>query len=189
MNKVLNSIVHKEPIHKGWSEDKKFCVTNADGTKYLLRLSQLAKYESKKKLFSMMEQIAALDITQKIHTIPIPKPEEEWDAHCNRRMDMLLKDYHLCGLKCDGDHYLVDYIEKNRYLLKNRPQCYLVGDYNVINMMYENGDLRIIDFERFDIGDPWVECDGIVWSAMASPHFTTGQLHGYFDGRTANGIF
>ncbi len=62
MNKVLNSIVHKEPIHKGWSEDKKFCVTTADGTKHLLRLSQLAKYESKKKLFSMMEQIAALDI-------------------------------------------------------------------------------------------------------------------------------
>jgi aminoglycoside phosphotransferase (APT) family kinase protein len=236
MNKVLNSIVHKEPIHKGWSEDKKFCVTTADGIKYLLRLSQLAKYESKKKLFSMMEQIAALDIpmclpvefgisdncvysiqswingqdlqtllplsgkallteaeqytlglqagriAQRIHSIPIPKPEEEWEVHCNRRMDMVLKDYHLCGLKCDGDQYMVDYMEKNRHLLKDRPQCYLVGDYNVINMMYEKGDLRIIDFERFDIGDPWVECDGIVWSAMASPHFATGQLHGYFDG-------
>jgi len=28
-----------EPITKGWSEDKKFCVTKADGTKYLLRIT------------------------------------------------------------------------------------------------------------------------------------------------------
>ena len=59
---IFDTIVKKEPITKGWSEDKKYCVTTTDGTKYLLRISPLSQYEIKKILFSMMEQIAALDI-------------------------------------------------------------------------------------------------------------------------------
>ena len=84
--------------------------------------------------------------------------------------------------KRNGDYHMLAYIEKNRHLLKNRPQCFLVGVYNVINMMYVNVDLRIIDFERFDIGDPWDEFNCIVWSVMASPHFAPEQLRGYFNG-------
>lgn len=34
----------KEPINKGWSNDKKYCVTDENGTRYLLRISdRLAK--------------------------------------------------------------------------------------------------------------------------------------------------
>jgi aminoglycoside phosphotransferase (APT) family kinase protein len=121
-------------------------------------------------------------IAKKIHAIPVPEPEEEWRVSFNRRIDMKMQEYNICGLNFDGDYHMLSYIEKNRHLLKNRPQCFLVGDYNVINMMYENGDLRIIDFERFDIGDPWDEFNCIVSSAIASPHFATGQLHGYFGG-------
>jgi len=31
-------------------------------------------------------------------------------------------------------------------------------------------------------GDPWEEFNRIVWSAMTSPVFASGQLHGYFGG-------
>ena len=34
--KGFDTFVKSEPITKGWSEDKKYCVTKADGTKYLL---------------------------------------------------------------------------------------------------------------------------------------------------------
>jgi len=60
--KIFDSIVHKEPINRGWSEDKKYCVTIADGTKYLLRITPISRYETRKALFAMLEQIAALDI-------------------------------------------------------------------------------------------------------------------------------
>jgi|GEM_PF-5706891 len=30
--------INAEPITKGWSEDKKYCVTDIDGKKYLLRI-------------------------------------------------------------------------------------------------------------------------------------------------------
>ena len=54
--------VSAEPIEKGWSEDKKYCVTDADGEKFLLRITQIERYETRKALFSMLEQVAALDI-------------------------------------------------------------------------------------------------------------------------------
>jgi isopentenyldiphosphate isomerase len=49
-------------------------------------------------------------------------------------------------------------------------------------MMIERGELKIIDFDRYDFGDPWEEFNRIVWSAATSPHFATGQLCGYFGG-------
>ena len=48
--------------------------------------------------------------------------------------------------------------------------------------MIENNKLVIIDFDRYDYGDPWEEFNRIVWSAKVSPEFATGQLHGYFGG-------
>lgn len=33
---ILESIVNKSPIVKGWSGDQKYCAVTADGTKYLL---------------------------------------------------------------------------------------------------------------------------------------------------------
>ncbi|BCN30824.1 aminoglycoside phosphotransferase family protein [Anaeromicropila herbilytica] len=48
-----------EPITKGWSNDKKYCVTKADGTKYLLRISSAEKYNSKKVEYEMMQKVAA----------------------------------------------------------------------------------------------------------------------------------
>ena len=64
----------------------------------------------------------------------------------------------------------------------NGYECFQHGDYHIGNMMIERGELKIIDFDRYDSGDPWEEFNRIVWSAAASPHFATGQLRGYFGG-------
>lgn len=54
--------ISKEPITKGWSGDKKYCVTTADGRKYLLRVSPPEQYERKKNEFDMMKRVAALGV-------------------------------------------------------------------------------------------------------------------------------
>ncbi|MDR2569847.1 MAG: phosphotransferase, partial [Oscillospiraceae bacterium] len=100
----------------------------------------------------------------------------------NRKTDYKIQKYHECGLRFGGGNYLIDYIEKNRALLENRPQCFQHGDYHTGNMMLENDVLKIIDFDRYDFGDPWEEFNRIVFSAKVSPHFATGQLRGYFGG-------
>jgi len=51
-----------KPITKGWSEDKKYCITKTDGAKFLLRVTPISRYETRKSLFEMLKQVAALDI-------------------------------------------------------------------------------------------------------------------------------
>ncbi len=52
----------KERIHKGWSKDKKYCVTDENGQKYLLRVSDASEYETKRSEFEMMKKVAALGV-------------------------------------------------------------------------------------------------------------------------------
>ena len=51
--------VSKVSINKGWSSDKKYCVTDNDGKKYLLRVSDISQLETKKSEFEMMKKVAA----------------------------------------------------------------------------------------------------------------------------------
>lgn len=55
-------IISKQPIQKGWSSDKKYCVTDENGTPYLLRVSPLAQLDEKQSEFNMMKQAASLGV-------------------------------------------------------------------------------------------------------------------------------
>ncbi|MBP3950925.1 phosphotransferase [Bacillus suaedae] len=127
--------------------------------------------------------IKAGQILREIHNIPAPNGQEEWGTRFNRKTDTKIKNYHNCGIKIDGDDKVITYLKENRHLLENRPQSFQHGDYHVGNMVISaEGELKIIDFNRNDYGDPWEEFNRIVWSAAASPHFATGQINGYFNG-------
>lgn len=89
--------------------------------------------------------------------------------------------YNDCPVKFDGAEDIRAYIESNRFLLSNRPQYYQHGDYHIGNMMIEKNKIVIIDFDRYDFGDPWEEFNRIVWCAQASPMFASGIINGYFD--------
>ncbi|WP_440895510.1 aminoglycoside phosphotransferase family protein [Amphibacillus sp. Q70] len=125
------------------------------------------------------------EILKSIHSIPAPAEQEEWEDFFNRKVNNKMEQYKTSGVRFDGDHFLIDYIERNRHLLKGRPQCYQHGDYHTGNMVISATDhmLSIIDFNRHDFGDPWEELNRIVFSAKVSPHFATGQLNGYFGGK------
>ena len=234
MSKIFNgfdAFSMVDPIHKGWSEDKKYAVTTSSGEKYLLRIASISKYETRKLIFAFMEQLSALnipmcfpiefgecdegvytleswidginleevlpllskkeqyllgvqsgEILQKIHSISAPETQEAWVPRFNRKTDNKIQKYLECGIRFEGDNHILSYLKENRSLLESRPQCLQHGDYHVGNMMFERSELVIIDFDRYDFGDPWEEFNRIVWSAAASPHFATGQLRGYFDG-------
>jgi len=236
-----DTFVKIEPITKGYSENKKYCVTKTDGMKYLLRISPISRYESQKSLFALHEQLAAFnapvckpveigicsdrvyslqswidgedlkdvmprlseteqymlglragEILRKIHAIPISEThidfwtnlpvKEDWSTRYNRELNKTVNKYQESGLRFDGDTYVLDYINKNRYLLNDRSQCFGFDDFNVFNMMFSNDGLVIIDFERYNICDPWEEFNDIVWSVKYSHHFATGQIRGYFGG-------
>lgn len=120
-------------------------------------------------------------ILQQIHTIPAPKSQQDWESRFNAKMDRKIKMYSECPIQFDGAQYIIDYLNSNRELLKNRPQCFQHGDYHIGNMMIQNGEIVIIDFDRYDFGDPWEEFNRIVWAAQVSPEFASGMIDGYFD--------
>lgn len=122
-------------------------------------------------------------ILKTIHSLPAPETQEDWEARFNRKMDRKIKGYRDCPLKFEGGEAMIQYIEENRHLLHDRPQSFQHGDYHIGNMMIDrNGKLVVIDFNRFDYGDPWEEFNRIVWCAQCSPLFASGMVNGYFDG-------
>lgn len=225
------NFVTKELINKGWSSDKKYCVTNENGTRYLYRVSDIAQHDTKQSEFNMMKQVASLGvpmcqpiefgtcedgvysiqswidgedaeqvmsgysdteqykygleagrILRKIHSIPAPATQEDWEIRFNRKVDYKIKKYNECPIQYENGQAFIDYINENRHLLKNRPQVYQHGDYHIGNMMIDrNGKLHVIDFNRNDYGDPWEEFNRIVWCVQNAPLFASGMVNGYFD--------
>ena len=122
-------------------------------------------------------------ILRKIHTIPAPSSQEEWAVRFSRKADVKIKRYQQCPVKAPNGQAFIDYINANRHLLNGRPQVFQHGDYHIGNMMIDrSGQLYIIDFDRWDFGDPWEEFNRIVWCAQRSPLFASGMVDGYFDG-------
>lgn len=118
---------------------------------------------------------------QKIHTVPAPRSQLNWEVRFNIKMNTKMNNFKKCPVKFEGAEYIMDYLNENRDLLKNRPQCFQHGDYHIGNMMIENDKIVVIDFDRYDFGDPWEEFNRIVWAAQASPEFASGMVNGYFD--------
>ena len=225
--------VSKEPIHKGWSSDKKYFVTEENGKRYLLRISDFKEQDAKQTEFQMLQQVANLGvpmcepvafgvceegvyslqtwidgtdaeelipsfpvekqyaygleagrILQKIHSIPAPADQPDWEIRFNRKLDRKIENYLACPIHYEGGEAFLQYIESHRHLLKNRPQTFQHGDYHIGNMMIDAAgqQLKIIDFNRSDYGDPWEEFNRIVWCAQKSPPFASGMVDGYFDG-------
>ena len=47
--------VTKEPINEGWSSDKKYCVTDGNCTRYLLRVSDIAQHDTKQSKYNLTQ--------------------------------------------------------------------------------------------------------------------------------------
>ena len=105
----------------------------------------------------------------RIHSIPAPADQPDWEARFNAKIDRKIKMYAECPIHFEGDHHLLRYIADNRHLLRDRPQTFQHGDYHIGNMMLTDvktdPKIVIIDFDRYDFGDPWEEFNRIVWCA------------------------
>lgn len=166
------------PLEFGVCEDGVYSVQSwIDGTvaeEFLPTRSDTEQYEY---------GLEAGRILRRIHAIPAPADQEDWESRFGRKMDRKIRAYRACPVQYENGQAFMDYISENRHLLKNRPQVYQHGDYHTGNMMIDQeGTLRIIDFDRDDYGDPWEEFNRIVWCAQTAPRFASGMVNGYFGG-------
>lgn len=64
------------------------------------------------------------------------------------------------------------------------------GDFHCGNLLLTpDRHVGVIDFNRFDAGDPWEEFNRIVWCAQVSPLFASGRINGYFPCGVPDGFF
>ena len=123
-------------------------------------------------------------ILHKIHSLPVTEVREDWEVFFNRKIDEKIKKYKECPVQYENGQIFIDYLNANREWLKDRPQSFQHGDFHIGNFMIgEDRKIYVIDFDRFDLGDPWEEFNRIVWSAQVSPSFASGMIDGYFDGK------
>jgi len=126
--------------------------------------------------------LKAGEFLKKIHSIPAPKSNENWELYYNRKLDTYIEKYNACEVKFVGADKMIKYVNENRYLLKGRPQSCQHGDYHIGNMIIDKkGNLFVIDFNRLSFGDPWEDLNRLVWCAHKSSFFATGMVNGYFD--------
>ena len=59
---MLKKFVSKEPVLKGWSGDKKYCLTDEQGNRFLLRVTPIEKYDEKMKEYELMHRVAELGV-------------------------------------------------------------------------------------------------------------------------------
>jgi len=117
-----------------------------------------------------------------IHSLPPPSGLTDWESRFNEKTDRKIDTYLSSSLRYPKDRPLLDYIEGHRHLLAGRPQSFQHGDFHIGNMMIDGDDkLRIIDFDRFDYGDPWEEFNRIVFTASVSPAMAAGMVDAYFE--------
>lgn len=120
-------------------------------------------------------------ILKKIHSIDAPSDQQDWSERFNKKIDRNISRYLSCGIKVPFEEKIIDYINENRKYLIGRPQSIQHGDYHVGNIFIApENKLGIIDFNRWDYGDPWEEFNRIVWSVHSSEIFASAQLDGYF---------
>ncbi len=233
--KGLEGFSKVESITKGWSEDKKYCVTAEDGTRMFLRISDISGIENKRAEYRRMERLydsgvpvpqplafgtfdagkicyslsAWIDgadaeeamplmsaaeqydlglkagkILRLVHRLAAPADSADWEQRYFAVIEERIEAYRASGITFKDSEIVLEYLERNRALLHDRPQCFLHGDYHEGNLLVgTDSEIYVIDLldEGFgNYGDPWY--DFKTFGENDNACFSTGLVRGYFGG-------
>lgn len=122
-------------------------------------------------------------ILKQIHAnAPLKEGKADWYERYFEVITPRIEAYQEEGIAFEGAEEVLTFIQSNKELLHNRPQCGLHGDFHLGNLILnKEGELFVIDWHTLDFedgGDPWYDFIRIGVDYAA---YTTGQIDGYFD--------
>lgn len=122
-------------------------------------------------------------ILRRFHAIAAPDAVEDWERRMRAKFSYHLQAYRDSGIRVPHDGSAISYIDSHMSLLKDRPQVFQHGDFHTGNLiMTPRGELGVIDFNRWDYGDPYEDFYKLgLFSREVSIPFARGQIDGYFD--------
>ena len=129
-------------------------------------------------------------ILQQIHQTQAPENFPDWEDFYNEKINRKIACFKNGGFVFSKANKMIDFIENNRFLLKQRPSTFQHGDFHIGNMLLTpENKLAIIDFDRLDFGDPWEEFNRIIWTASESKAFAISQINAYFEAKVPEAFF
>jgi len=129
-------------------------------------------------------------VLRQIHTQVKVDDDGSWEARYSAKIDKKIQSYRSCGLRFDHDETLINRIETLKSELVGRPMTFQHGDYHIGNFLLDpQNNLVILDFDRWDLGDPWEEFNRIVWCREISPLFSSALIEAYFEFQIPRNFF
>ncbi|HEM5650467.1 TPA: phosphotransferase [Streptococcus suis] len=118
-----------------------------------------------------------------LHALPIDQSLRDWNSFYQAKIDNKLAAYQAASHSYPNGQAMIAFVQADRHLLEGRPIAHHHGDFHTGNFLLgADGKLKILDFDRYDIGDPWEEFNRLIFTADLSPAFARGQVDAYFDG-------
>lgn len=130
-------------------------------------------------------------ILKKIHSVPVDNVLIDSKKVFQKKLDKKMLQYKNCAVKIPNDTRFIEFIFNNIEYLKEINQTIRHGDYHVGNLIItKDKKIGVIDFNRFDFGDPWKEFNRLMtFSRKISIPFSKGQIHGYFNNEVPDLFF
>ncbi|WP_054709348.1 phosphotransferase [Bacillus sp. JCM 19041] len=128
---------------------------------------------------------------RKMHQLPAPSDLASWYSRKVKKHQNYLDAYATCGVKVKQDDKIMNFINENIDLMKQRPNVFQHDDFHLGNLIIQHKTFAgVIDFNRYDWGDPIHEFLKIgIFSRQVSVPFSIGQIKGYFDNQEPDDLF
>jgi aminoglycoside phosphotransferase (APT) family kinase protein len=120
---------------------------------------------------------------RKMHQLSAPEHIPSWYLRKVEKHNRYIDAYLECEIKIKNDQRIMKFIDENSHLMKERPNLFQHDDFHLGNIILNNHKFAgVIDFNRFDWGDPYHEFLKIgIFSRGVSIPFSIGQIRGYFN--------
>lgn len=117
-----------------------------------------------------------------LHQIPIDQTSLDWESYYQAKIDKKTAAYQTASHAYEQGQAMLEFIGRSRHLVGGRPIAYHHGDFHDGNMLVgQDGQLYLLDFDRFDKGDPWEEFNRLIFTVETSPALARGMLDAYFE--------
>lgn len=120
---------------------------------------------------------------KKLHELEAPTDYEPWNILKKKKSDRYIDELKKIDIDEELKRLFENYIRKNEYLMKERPNRFQHDDFHPSNLVIHNNAFAgIIDFQRMDWGDPIHDLQKLgFFSKRVSIPFTKGVVDGYHE--------
>ena len=150
-------------------------IDGEDGEDILGKLTEKEQYIAGKR---------AGQVLKTIHSVKVKSVEESWETLRWNKYERYLQALEEYETDFMDIQRVLTFVENHKHLLQDRPVVFLHDDFHPANLMLHRNEFRaVIDFARFDFGDPIHDFYKVpLFTVDTSVSFAVGQIHGYCDG-------